>query len=145
VPRWHQLALIKRARRDPARKPITYLTVHLRCADGDRRKTAVHKLVLSTFVGACPPGLEACHNNGRHTDNRLRNLRWDTRGSNMRDRYKHGNGLRGVMFKRARLTDGIVRAIRSSKLPPLALAREYKVHHNTVYGVLRRETWKHVE
>lgn len=50
----------------------------------------VHKLVLEAFVGPRPPGLEACHNNGDGTDNRVSNLRWDTHKANMADQFKHG-------------------------------------------------------
>ena len=50
----------------------------------------VHRLVLETFVGPCPDGMETCHNNGIHTDNRLENLRWDTHSNNQKDSVKHG-------------------------------------------------------
>ncbi|WP_396897297.1 NUMOD4 motif-containing HNH endonuclease [Mycolicibacterium fortuitum] len=50
----------------------------------------VHRLVLETFVGPCPAGMEACHNNGDRFDNRLENLRWDTRSNNNLDKNKHG-------------------------------------------------------
>lgn len=50
----------------------------------------VHRLVLEAFVGSCPPGMECCHNNGDPSDNRLDNLRWDTKKSNRQDRNKHG-------------------------------------------------------
>ena len=64
-----------------------YLVLHA----GQKKKTAkVHRLVLETFVGACPAGMEACHNNGNPADNRLENLRWDTRQNNALDRVKHG-------------------------------------------------------
>ena len=61
----------------------------------DRRQTSktVHKLVLEAFVGQAPPGLEACHNNGNHEDNRLENLRWDTKSSNVLDQVRHGQHL----------------------------------------------------
>lgn len=48
-------------------------------------RVAVHRLVLESFVGPCPDGMEACHNNGNGFDNRIENLRWDTHESNMRD------------------------------------------------------------
>lgn len=50
----------------------------------------VHELVLLAFIGACPPGQECCHENDDATDNRLVNLRWDTRNENMRDRVRNG-------------------------------------------------------
>jgi hypothetical protein len=53
------------------------------------RKVRVHRLVLMTFVGPCPPGMEACHfPNPERSDNRLSNLRWDTRSNNGRDRLR---------------------------------------------------------
>ena len=50
----------------------------------------VHRLVLEAFIGECPPGMEACHWNDDPADNRLSNLRWDTRASNMDDRVSNG-------------------------------------------------------
>ena len=50
----------------------------------------VHRLVLEAFVGPCPPGMEACHNNDIPSDNRLENLRWDTKSRNAFDAV--GNG-----------------------------------------------------
>ena len=49
----------------------------------------IHRLILETFVGPCPDGMEACHNNGIRIDNRLENLRWDTRSNNAFDAIVH--------------------------------------------------------
>ena len=59
---------------------------------GEDRATTfyVHRLVLEAFVGPCPEGMEACHNNGVPDDNRVENLRWDTRSANRLDRVAHG-------------------------------------------------------
>lgn len=58
---------------------------------GSGHKTSrVHRLVLAAFVGPCPDGMLACHNNGDPSDNRLANLRWDTQSENMYDKRKHG-------------------------------------------------------
>lgn len=58
---------------------------------GSRSQTVgVHRLVLLAFVGPAPIGTEACHNNGDPDDNRLANLRWDSRSANVLDRVKHG-------------------------------------------------------
>jgi HNH endonuclease/NUMOD4 motif-containing protein len=55
-----------------------------------QRCRRVHLLVLRTFRGPCPPGLEGCHNDGNELNNRLENLRWDTRSSNILDQVRHG-------------------------------------------------------
>ncbi|MCG7596363.1 NUMOD4 motif-containing HNH endonuclease [Mycobacterium sp. PSTR-4-N] len=57
---------------------------------GKGNHRTIHRLVLETFVGPCPDGTEACHNNGDRFDNRLDNLRWDTPSNNNRDKRSHG-------------------------------------------------------
>lgn len=49
----------------------------------------VHRIVLEAFVGPRPDGMEACHYNGDACDNRLKNLRWDTKMGNVADRRRH--------------------------------------------------------
>jgi hypothetical protein len=62
-----------------------YWQVHL-MRDGEPwYRVAVHRLVLESFVGPCPDGMEACHANGNGFDNRVENLRWDTHEENMRE------------------------------------------------------------
>jgi hypothetical protein len=50
----------------------------------------VHRLVLSAFIGPCPPGHEGCHNDGDKLNNSLSNLRWGTRSANTWDKINHG-------------------------------------------------------
>lgn len=65
-----------------------YLIVSLR-RDGETIKRPMHQLVLEAFIGP-RNGLDACHNNGDGRDNRLSNLRWDTRSENLKDQARHG-------------------------------------------------------
>jgi hypothetical protein len=66
-----------------------YVTVDLwRGNVQDTRR--LHRIVLETFVGPAPEGTEGCHGNGVRLDNRLSNLRWDTRIENMADIGRHG-------------------------------------------------------
>lgn len=69
--------------------PGGYLMVQLCTGDGRQAGKRVHRLVLETFVGPSN-GLDACHLNGVRTDNRLENLRWDTRKGNFSDKKLHG-------------------------------------------------------
>jgi hypothetical protein len=64
------------------------LTVAL--GNGTAKSHYVHELVLTAFVGPCPPDEEGCHNNGNGTYNALTNLRWDTRSENTFDCVRHG-------------------------------------------------------
>lgn len=57
--------------------------------DGKRTDKLVHRLVLETFIGPCPEGHEACHNDGNPSNNVLSNLRWGTKKSNALDREEH--------------------------------------------------------
>ncbi len=63
-----------------------YLCVRL----GIGRQYAVHRLVLLAFVGPCPEGQEALHQNGDPSDPRLTNLRWGTHSENQLDQVRHG-------------------------------------------------------
>lgn len=65
---------------------------HLRVAlsrNGITEHVWVHRLVLGAFVGPCPAGMETCHANGIPFDNRLANLRWDSRSANSKDSVRH--------------------------------------------------------
>jgi hypothetical protein len=68
---------------------ILYLSLQL----GDHNSQPVHQVVLRAFVGPAPDGLEVCHNNGDPTDNRLENLRYDTRSANHLDKQRHGTDI----------------------------------------------------
>src|SRR5699024_3383608 len=50
----------------------------------------VHRLVMEAFVGPCPEGMEVCHWNDNASDNRLSNLRYDTRSANTMDMIRNG-------------------------------------------------------
>lgn len=64
-----------------------YLSLH---KGGERERFAVHYLVLRAFVGPRPEGMQACHNDGNNTNNRVENLRWGTPKENVADIKRHG-------------------------------------------------------
>ena len=74
----------------------------------------VHSLVIETFIGPAPEGMEGCHNDGSPSNNNLSNLRWDSRSGNMLDVRKH-NGLpnrKGELSTKAKLKEKEVELIR---------------------------------
>jgi len=54
----------------------------------------VHQLIMLTFVGPPPEGMEVLHRNGDPTDNRLENLHYGTRTENILDVYRQGSKWR---------------------------------------------------
>lgn len=59
--------------------------------NGHLENVSVHRLVLLAFIGPCPEGMEACHNDGDKRNNHLSNLRYDTSSANHLDRNRHGS------------------------------------------------------
>lgn len=116
------------------------------------RKRYVHHLVLEAFVGPRPVGMECCHGNGIPTDNRLANLRWDTRKANRDDAVRHGTALRmgprGNTHHWSLLTTQKVLKIREEYaqggIPARQIAERYGVQQGAIYAIVKRKTWKHV-
>lgn len=129
-----------------------YLHVVLCGLDGSRRRVAVHRLVLETFVGLCPEGMLCCHRDDVPTNNHLTNLRWDTPKGNYDDRVRlnHANDvtvLRGEKCNQAKLTEDAVRDIRrerSKGVPIRVLMSRYRVSAMAVSKATNKKTWKHV-
>lgn len=122
-----------------------YARVQLR-AGGRGKRTQVHRLVLEAFVGPCPAGMEACHGNGVRADNRLENLRWDTRVANFADRDRHGNTVRGEKSRNAKLTEADVRLAYSlrERQSVASIAKMLGVTSGMLHAIFRGRTWKHV-
>lgn len=111
---------------------------------GNRKKRAlVHRLVLQAFVGECPPGQEACHNNGKAFDNRVENLRWDSHQSNMNDQVRHGTRRKaeGEENGQSKLTEEGVMQIYHSEQPQAALAACFGIHQSTVSNIKHGKSW----
>jgi hypothetical protein len=120
-----------------------YKKVNLYRGDGPETYY-VHRLVLLVFVGPKPAGMEACHNNGKKTDNRLSNLRYDTHYANIQDAVEHGS------YDDVRaLTPDQVRTIRKeraeSDVKLRELAERFGVCIATIARVDRGETYRSVE
>lgn len=123
----------------------------LLCALGGRKNSLVHRLVLEAFVGPCPDGMECCHNNGDGSDNRVENLRWDTRKSNHRDSMRHGTDCRGERNGRSKLTQfkvNIIRTILRDSGHVLGcarmLSRLFGVSDTTISDIKKGRIWNPV-
>ena len=123
-----------------------YLQVSLR-RDGTNHHRLVHRLVLESFVGPCPPGMQCCHWDGDRTNNRLDNLRWGTHRENVEDQIRHGTIPRGERNGSSRLRERNIPEIfrlRESGMTNRAIAARFAVGETTIEKVLRGKTWSHV-
>lgn len=116
--------------------------------DGKPYRKFIHRLVLEVFVGFCPKGMECCHNNGNKQDNRLENLRWDTRSNNAKDAVRHGTYIRGEKHYFSKLTEQNVRMIiymwRTKEFTQREIAKLYNICFVTVNDIIHKRSWKHI-
>lgn len=107
----------------------------------------VGRIILTTFIGPCPNGMECCHNDGNPYNNKLNNLRWDTRKGNFKDRTKHGNTVMGENQHNAKLTEDDIRQIRKRANQGemyIIIANDYSVTGENISYIARRMSWKHI-
>jgi hypothetical protein len=91
--------------------------------------------------------MEACHNNGAKEDNRLANLRWDTRKNNHADKRLHGTHPAGENHAQSKLTEKDVLEIRGlagAGTAQRSLCRRFGVSPMTISRVVNRVLWTHV-
>lgn len=140
---------LKRKILRPFNRWLGYMAIHLKVGH-QKKMFSVHRLVLEAFIGHCPPNMECCHNNGKPSDNRLDNLRWDTKKANQADRKLHGTNRlprrEGGPGKAQKLTDEQVREIRKLyfRYNKLSLSKKYGVHRTTIWAICHGKKRKYV-
>lgn len=98
----------------------------------------VHKLVLETFVGPCPPGKEACHKDDNGWNNRKSNLYYGTRKQNCEDARLNGcvshhrlTKKQVIKIRRIWERHGSERGLQSE------LSRRFGVHRRTIIRIVK--------
>ncbi len=122
-----------------------YLRVCL-VRDNKRYSFRIHRLVLTVFIGPCPPGYEACHTDGKRNNNFLENLRWDMPANNDADTKRHGL-LKGMNSCRAKLANSQIIQIR--ELATIGHSRSkigtmFGVNQSTISRIVLRQRWGHI-
>lgn len=120
-----------------------YLIVHLN-KNGIRYARTVHSLVAEAFLGPRPKNFDVCHLNGKRRDNRLSNLKYDTRSNNFQDARAHGTYFKRITANKLSPTQ--VRQIRKARglITAKVLGAHYGVHMKTISRIWCREFWKHI-
>jgi len=107
--------------------------------DGETYYKRVSHLVMLAFVGPRPEDMDICHTNDDSLDNRLENLRYDTKKGNATDtprckRYARGNLRRGQVVE--------MRTLRAEGTTYKELANKYNVSLVVVRKACTGDTYK---
>ena len=119
-----------------------YLQIQLR-KNKIRINKYIHTLLLETFVGQRPNGMECRHLDGNKQNNRLDNLCWGTSSENKFDVVKHeGNvGNSKLSKKDVKIIFSVYHdGLYSGK----ELAEIFNVHPATISYIVNRKTWKKI-
>ncbi len=113
--------------------------------NGAKHTYTVARLMLETFVSACPFGMEVCHGPKGKLDDSLENLCWGTPSKNMgEDKLRDGADQRGEKNGRSKLTQKQVLKIRSleGRMLLREIATIFNIHLATVSRIIRHQLWK---
>ena len=123
-----------------------YLTVNM--SEGGRAtRLSVHRVVLESFVGVRPEGMQALHGDGNPSNNHLENLRWGNASENEADKLLHGTKAMGSRNGASRLTEEMVNEILEAKRVggkewgAGRLAKKFGVAVSTVVRAGRGKHW----
>lgn len=119
------------------------LAVHL-CRDSKPHSLLVHRLVARAFLGDPEDGSEVCHGDGDPQNNRVENLRWDSRSGNMLDKLAHDTHNRGERHNMVKLREIDVREIRdlyAGGALQRDIAEKFGVTQQAVSRIIRRKIW----
>jgi hypothetical protein len=109
----------------------------------------IHRLVAIAFHGLPPSNNHlVAHNDGCRTNNHFRNLRWATQSENLLDRRRHGTAPLGVLNPSTHLDELDVKSMRRMKtlgIPRSVIAAGFGLHQRTVFKILSRASWGHVQ
>lgn len=128
----------------PQDKGDGHLIISLRL-NGRTHLRQVHRLVLLTFVGPCPEGMECRHLDGNPTNNSLDNLKWGIRSDNLRDRVRHrrkGPSDFGLTEERVW---AIYHSYHDKVYTQQELANIFGVDRTTISHIVRGLSWKHLQ
>jgi hypothetical protein len=107
----------------------------------------VSRLVLRTFVGPCPEGMECLHGPDFNVwNNKLDNLRWGTKEENMYDKIANGTDACCGKNPNAKLNQEQVNQIRNlyaaGGYTNLMLAKKFEIGKSQINSIINYNSWK---
>lgn len=126
-----------------------YIQTRLRRSDKKDITRKVHRMVALTFLkDYYKDELQVNHKNSLRFDNRLSNLEWVTQQENIRHGFDNGRSVKGVLHPQALLNEDLVRYIITEHRKGVSLkdlSNEIGINYHTIWKVVKRINWKHVE
>lgn len=109
--------------------------------DGVQKKLYVHRAVLMTYLGPCPPGMEGRHLDGNPANCCLFNLDWGTRREQRQDDRRNGVVRRPKDLTLNGTSVGVILRAKG-KTSARVIGRCYGVSHTTILKIWRGERWQ---
>jgi len=107
----------------------------------------IHRLVLETFKGPCPPGMEANHKDGNKHNPNINNLEWITCSENHKHAYRIGlkKPAKGEKHPRSKLKENEVWLIRKilkeNIITQTYISKIFKISRQTVCDIKKKRKW----
>lgn len=137
----------------PQKSTTGYPCVRIRFANALKKTRKVHHLILETFRGPRPNGMECRHLDGNPMNSDLSNLQWGTHAENILDTIRHGRSLKGIArvkgsrHGKAKLREPnipVIRRLFDDGKTQKHIAVIFNVNVSTIKDVLAGRTWRHV-
>lgn len=97
----------------------------------------IQDIVATTFLRKRPKDYDTCHGNGDTTNNKLLNLRYDTKHQNMLDRYRIDNNIRNEVCQ-------IRELYNNGTYNQDGLARIYNCSRGRIDSIIKRKTFAYI-
>lgn len=131
-------------------KPHTTHSGHQRVGifeGGFRKQKYIHVLVIESFVGKRPEGLQCAHLDGNPKNNRINNLKWCTPKENMSHKKLHGTHQAGETAAYRKFSKAKILRIRKDHtkgISDMEISFKYGVSRRHVNDIVKRRKWKSI-
>ncbi len=125
-----------------------YYSVMLTRSRNSHQRILLHRIILKTFCGDCPTGMEASHRDGLKINNSISNLEWKTHSENEKDKVGHGTAPIGQKNPRCKLSDAQVLKIKSlikTGESQYKIADKFDIWQAQVSQIKRGIIWSHIK